>query len=120
MQGGTRHHRSNETNGENMAKTKRTKRQGRKQSGGGDVVHHGESRTVPRSRTTTLLLRGLPVLIASAGLILYFGLNSERAAAITVVAGTIGWLTLALSTLGSQVPPRDRLRGGAIDFGRRN
>jgi hypothetical protein len=104
-----------------MAKTKRTKRPGRRQSrGGDDTVRHGESRTAVRSQTTTWMLRGLPVLIAIAGGVLYFALNSERAAAITVVAGTIGWLTLALSTLGSQVPPRDRLRGGAIDFGRRN
>jgi hypothetical protein len=100
-----------------MSKSKRKDRDRR-----GHKPAHREpgSNAAAPSRFNWYFVRFFPVLVGLLAIGLWLGAKSARAAAITGALGAIVWLTLALGSLGSQVPPRDRNRAGAIDFGKRN
>ncbi len=92
-----------------------TKRKGskRKRGTGGSGTSTGM-----QSRSTWWFLRIAPVVIVAGAVALYFGAGSSQGAAIVMVLGLIIWLAVALGNLGAQVPPRDRTRPSAIEFGK--
>ena len=94
-----------------MAKKKK-RRQGANSS--------GQSGPRVQSRLTWWFLRVAPVVIALAAIGVYFGAGSSQGAAVVIVLGAILGLAIGLGALGSQVPPRDGGRGGAIEFGKPN
>lgn len=71
-----------------------------------------------QSRTTWWFLRVAPAVFVTLALALYFGAKSSQGAAIVMVLGLLIWLAVGLGNLGAQVPPRDKTRPGAIEFGK--
>jgi len=82
-------------------------------SGGSDSPRSSKARA-------RKFLVGFPMLVAVAAAVVYMLARSGQAAAGTAAIGALVWLAVGLGQLGSSVPPRDVVRPGAIDFGKRN
>jgi ABC-type transport system involved in cytochrome bd biosynthesis fused ATPase/permease subunit len=64
------------------------------------------------------ILAGIAVVTLAGAAIAHFGFDSAKTAALIVVIGIVIFAPLGLSTLASDVAPRDRIRAGSIDFGK--
>ena len=73
-----------------------------------------------RGRGAWIFVRAFPIVVVAAALFVWLFFKNSQVAAIVGMAGAIVWLAIALSSIGAKVPPRDRVRGSAIDFGKRN
>jgi hypothetical protein len=106
-----------------MSKTKRERRRDKRlgrahaapASGGGGRGGGGGG----RSRRVVMFLRVWPLVVVAAVVGLYFATKDTRVMAIVGTVGALVWLGVGLSTVGGAIPPRDRGRAGAIDFGSR-
>ena len=105
-----------------MGKAKRAAKRARKQARGtGDEAalaaqEAHAARTRGRKR---LVILAMPVVVLVAAVLLHAVADRPQLAGIVGLAGAVVWFPLWLGTLGSEVPRRDRRRGGSIDFGKR-
>jgi hypothetical protein len=60
--------------------------------------------------------RSAPDVVGSCNCVL----ENRQLMGATLLIGGVLFLALALGTLASSVPPRDRTRAGSIDYGKRN
>jgi Flp pilus assembly protein TadB len=105
-----------------MGKRKRDEKRARRKARGTErerQFQQAEQRRkrVLRRRRYTVAAIPLVTLLAAGGL--YYGLSDPRAAGIALLLGALAFLLYGLSTLGSNVQPRDRHQAGSIDFGRK-
>lgn len=70
-----------------------------------------------RRRRYRIAAAVLPIVALAAAIGVYFATDDKQLAGLTGMVGVGIWVPLFLGAIGSQVPPRDRTRAGAIDFG---
>lgn len=73
-----------------------------------------------RQRRMRMLLIATPIVTLAAALPVWLALDSPRAAALVGLVGVAVWIPLMLGSVGAEITPRDSMRAGSIDFGRRD
>lgn len=72
-----------------------------------------------RDRRRRVIVIAIPILTAAAAATSWFYLEQPALTGAAVLAGAMAWLFVGLGFIGSDVTPRDRIRAGSIDFGRK-
>ncbi len=62
----------------------------------------------------------IPVLTGVAAFVAWQVLDDTKLVGVTALIGGLLFLMVALAGLGAGVKPRDRLKSGAIDFGKKD
>lgn len=66
-----------------------------------------------------VIVTAIPVLTAAAAATSWFVLENKPATGAVILGGAMIWLLAGLGFIASAVPPRDRIKAGSIDFGRK-
>ncbi len=79
-----------------------------------------EERARRRRQIQLRLSAAVAVLTLGLAAAFYWIFDDRQLMGATLLIGGVLFLALALGTLASGVPPRDRTRAGSIDYGKRN
>lgn len=72
-----------------------------------------------RNRRRQVLVWSIPLVTGAAAAGAWFYLENKAATGAIILGGAMIWLLAGLGFIGSGVTPRDRIRAGSIDFGRK-
>ena len=105
-----------------MAKKQNDRRQARKERArdAKEAKREAEALAQRRRRLQIRLSAAVAVLTLVVAGVCYWALDNRQLMGITLLVGGVLFLVLALGTLASGVPPRDRTRAGSIDYGNRD
>jgi hypothetical protein len=105
-----------------MAKKQNDRRQARKERArdAKEAKREAEALAQQRRRLQIRLSAAVAVLTLVVAGVCYWALDNRQLMGITLLVGGVLFLVLALGTLASGVPPRDRTRAGSIDYGNRD
>ncbi|MDH3818480.1 MAG: hypothetical protein OES21_07690 [Myxococcales bacterium] len=105
-----------------MAKKQNERRQARKERAkeAKEAKREAEANAQRRRRLQIRVSAAIAVLTLVVAGICYWVLDSRQLMGITLLIGGVLFLVLALGTLASGVPPRDRTRAGSINYGKRD
>ncbi|MGD8316437.1 MAG: hypothetical protein PVH21_08750 [Myxococcales bacterium] len=105
-----------------MAKKPDEQRQARKERARAakEAKRAAEERARRRRQLQLRLSLAVAVLTLALAAVFYWVLENRQLMGATLLIGGVLFLALALGTLASSVPPRDRTRAGSIDYGKRN
>jgi putative exporter of polyketide antibiotics len=70
-------------------------------------------------RVFRICVIALPIVTIAAALGAFYGAGDRRMAAMIGLVGTALWIPALLGLIGASVKPRDRIRAGSINFGKR-
>ena len=104
-----------------MAKKTNERRQARRERAkeAKEARKEAEARVRRRRRRQAQLAAMVAVLTLALAAVCYWVLDNRQLMGVTLLIGGVLFLLLALGTLGSGVQPRDRMRAGSIDYGKR-
>ena len=105
-----------------MAKKQNERRQARKERAkeAKEAKREAEANAQRRRRLQIRVSAATAVLTLVIAGLCYWVLDSRQLMGITLLIGGVLFLVLALGTLASGVPPRDRTRAGSINYGKRD
>lgn len=104
-----------------MAKKQNEQRQARKERAKADkeAKRAAEAKARRRRQLQLRLSAAVAALTLAFAAVCYWVLDNRQLMGATLLIGGVLLLMIALSTLASGVPPRDRTRAGSIDYGKR-
>jgi Flp pilus assembly protein TadB len=105
-----------------MAKKQNEQRQARKEraKAAKEAKRAAEERARRRRQLQLRLSAAVAVATLAFAAVCYWVLENRQLMGATLLIGGVLFLVLALGTLASGVPPRDRTRAGSIDYGKRS
>lgn len=99
-----------------MAKNKRDDKKARREQEKAEREAAKATELAAEARRRGVLI-GIPILALLTAAALHWGFALTQFAGATLLAGALIWLVVALGFLGSAIPPKNRARASAIDFG---
>jgi multidrug efflux pump subunit AcrB len=105
-----------------MAKNRSEERQARKERAKAAKEARQAAAEQAQRRRRLKLRSSLALAVATLAIaaVCYWALDSRQLMGITLLIGGVLSLILGLSALASGVAPRDRMRAGSIDYGKRD